>query len=190
MKGKILIIGGNVDKGTVFETRVPKEIDYLNFFEQGILESMLSEIEQKDLPIEIITSASFIPDEVGEEYLMAFRRLGKEKAGVLNPVTREEADYPDVLNRIKKCSALIFTGGDQHRLEKIFTETRFLQILKNRLNFEKDFLVAGTSAGAMAFSKEMIRGGDKTERIVKGGVIWGNGFGLIKNIVIDTHFCE
>jgi cyanophycinase len=167
MKGKLLLIGGNVDKGTVFETGEPSQIDYLKFFEQGILERTLLEIKQGTGPIEIITSASVIPEEIGEEYKQAFKRLGKENVGVLNPTSKEEADRPEVLKRLEKCSALMFSGGDQRRMEKIFSGTIFLKTLKERLQSEGDFLVSGTSAGAMGIQQRDDRRGKRNRKDCK-----------------------
>lgn len=190
MKGKLLLIGGNVDKGTIFETGEPSEMDFLNFFEQGILERILFEIKPGSEPIEIITSASVIPYEVAEGYKLAFKRLGKENVGVLNPTSKEEADHPEILNRLKKCSTVMFSGGDQCRIEKVFSGTLFLKILKERLQSEEGFLVSGTSAGAMTMGQEMIGGDSRTENVVKEGVIWGEGLGFINTIIIDTHFVK
>ena len=49
-------------------------------------------------------------------------------------------------------------------------------------------MVAGTSAGAMAMSEEMIAGGSASEAFIKGAVKMKKGLGLIPQLVIDTHF--
>jgi cyanophycinase len=49
-------------------------------------------------------------------------------------------------------------------------------------------VIAGTSAGAMAMSREMIAGGSSQESLYKGAVIMRNGLGLIPDLIIDTHF--
>ncbi len=57
--------------------------------------------------------------------------------------------------------------------------------------FESDGLViAGTSAGAMAMSTEMISGGSSSEALVKGAVEMRDGMNFIPKLIIDTHFIK
>ncbi|MDQ3535083.1 MAG: cyanophycinase, partial [Bacteroidota bacterium] len=73
-KGKLIIIGGNEDKGTRKDPKF-KQKKYLDFFELGILKRILNETKGQDSYIEVITSASSIPEEVGNNYLVAFNLL-------------------------------------------------------------------------------------------------------------------
>ncbi|HET6243141.1 MAG: cyanophycinase [Bacteroidetes bacterium] len=189
IRGKLLIIGGNVDKGTI-ESGEPLNLNKLNFFEEGILKRMLNELNTSDPRIEIVTSASLIPDDIGEEYIKAFKRLNQKKIGLLHPLSQSEADSQEIIDRLKNSDAIMFTGGDQCRLEEVFSGSTFLEILKDRLMKDDNFLVSGTSAGAMVFGKEMICGGQTNEKIIKGGIIWGKGFALAAGIIIDTHFVK
>ncbi|HNN31824.1 MAG TPA: cyanophycinase, partial [Chitinophagaceae bacterium] len=70
-KGKLIAIGGAEDKGTDLEKG---EIlrNNLNFFELGILKRIIEETGGLDKRIEVVTTASSIPYEVGENYLNAF----------------------------------------------------------------------------------------------------------------------
>ena len=52
--------------------------------------------------------------------------------------------------------AIMFSGGNQLRLTSTFGGTSFLQIILEKYNNDAGFLVAGTSAGAMAMSKTMM----------------------------------
>src|ERR1700679_3185959 len=68
-KGKLIIIGGAVDMGTNLGSGegIIKP-NYLKFFEQGILKRIVTEsAKQHDSVVEIITTASQIPELVGEE---------------------------------------------------------------------------------------------------------------------------
>ena len=79
-KGILISVGGNEDKGTESEPNfTPKE--KLNFFEEGILKRILSEMKGKDSTVEVITTASMIPVEVGENYIDSFGKLGCKPAG-------------------------------------------------------------------------------------------------------------
>ena len=71
-KGKLIIIGGSVDKGS-FEKAQADLPQNLRFFEKGILKRMSVESPKgKASRIEIITTASSIPKEVGDGYIAAF----------------------------------------------------------------------------------------------------------------------
>jgi cyanophycinase len=49
-------------------------------------------------------------------------------------------------------------------------------------------VLAGTSAGAMSMSKEMIMGGSSIECLTKGAVKIREGMGYIEDMIIDSHF--
>src|SRR5690606_41720410 len=103
IKGKLIIIGGAVDKGSfteqTFDTNVANN---LNFFETGILKRILDESKHKEKSrIEIITTASKIPREVGPEYVKAFNYLGAENVDVLYIEKREQALDQEYVNRLK-----------------------------------------------------------------------------------------
>lgn len=68
--GKLIIIGGAVNKGSFAETDFDQNIEKnLNFFERGILRKIINESKHKeDSVIEIVTTASQIPQIVGTEY--------------------------------------------------------------------------------------------------------------------------
>ena len=73
-KGKLISIGGAEDKGTEEEPDFIQK-NNLNFFELGILKRVVEEIGGSKSKIEVITTASSIPEEVGENYLNALERL-------------------------------------------------------------------------------------------------------------------
>jgi cyanophycinase len=49
-------------------------------------------------------------------------------------------------------------------------------------------VIAGTSAGAMCMSHEMISGGSSQESFVKGAVRMKEGMSFIPELIIDSHF--
>src|SRR5687767_12546415 len=93
--GKLVIIGGSVDRGSFSES--PADLQRsLKFFERGILKRITTESARGTLSRkEIVTTASNIPDEVGSEYVKAFGQLNVTNIGVLNIRTREEANDPE-----------------------------------------------------------------------------------------------
>jgi cyanophycinase len=188
-KGKLIIIGGSVDKGS--DPKLPGDLPKnLKFFEKGILRRMSNEsVKGKHSRIEIITTASSIPKEVGEEYMKAFHQLEMHDTAVLDIRTREEANSTENLERLKKADVVMFTGGDQLRLTSIFGGTGFHHMLLDKYQ-DEEFLISGTSAGAAASSNNMIYQGSSSEALLKGEVKITGGLGFINNVVIDTHFVQ
>jgi len=185
-KGKLIAVGGAEDKGTNLETGEIHRSN-LNFFELGILRRIVQEAGGPSARVEIITTASMIPYEVGENYLNAFGKAGCTNVGVMHIRTRQDAMNETYIARIKECDAVMFTGGNQLRLSATDGGTEFLTILKRRY-MEENFLVAGTSAGAMAMSNTMIYEGNATKAHLKGEVKITTGLGFINSIIIDSHF--
>ncbi|MBW7951649.1 MAG: cyanophycinase, partial [Chitinophagaceae bacterium] len=79
------------------------------------------------------------------------------------------------------------SGGNQMRLTAIFGGTEFLDILKHRYQNE-NFIIAGTSAGAMAMSNTMIYEGNATKAHLKGEVKITTGLAFMDNVIFDSHF--
>jgi len=190
-KGKLIIIGGAVDLGTNISTQehIIKP-DHLKFFDRGILKRIITEsVNHEASVVEVVTTASQIPELVGIEYVNAFNQLNLSIVGTLHIKSREDAQRKDYLERIRKADVVIFTGGDQLRLSSIFGGTEFLQILKQRYQKE-NFIIAGTSAGAAAASTNMIYKGQSNEALIKGEVQITAGLGFIDSVIIDTHFVQ
>lgn len=185
-KGKLIAIGGAEDKGTNLETGEVYR-NNLNFFELGILRRVVEEAGGPSARIEVITTASMIPYEVGENYLNAFGKIGCTNVGLMHIRTRQDTHNVDYLERIKNCAAVMFSGGNQLRLSATDGGTEFLRIMKKRY-LEENFLIAGTSAGAMAMSNTMIYEGNATRAHLKGEVKITTGLGFITTLIIDSHF--
>lgn len=185
-KGKLIAIGGAEDKGTDLEKGEFLR-NNLNFFELGILRRVVEEAGGVNARIEVITTASMIPHEVGEGYLDAFGKIGCTNIGVMHIRTRQDTLVPEYLDRLRACHAVMFSGGNQMRLSVTDGGTAFLALLKKRYQ-EEDFLIAGTSAGAMAMSSTMIYEGNATRAHLKGEVKMTAGLGFISSVIIDSHF--
>ncbi|WP_374166108.1 cyanophycinase [Arcticibacter sp. MXS-1] len=190
-KGKLVIIGGAVDLGSSLSYNENiSHPHYVKFFERGILKRMITESAKgHESVVEVVTTASKIPEIVGAEYIKSFSQLQVNHVSVLDIRSREEASQPEVLSRIRKADVVMFSGGDQLRLSSIFGGTEFLRILKERYQTEP-FLIAGTSAGAAAASANMIYRGNSSEALIKGEVQMTGGLGFIDDVIIDTHFVQ
>ena len=187
IKGYLVAVGGAEDKGINYKvgSATKKKFD---FFEEGILRQIIKLVEQVGPPkIELITTASSFPDQMEVSYRNAFLKLGCSDVEHLFITSREQVDTPENLERINQCNCVIFTGGDQLRLSSIIGGTRLMSTIKSRYLTEP-FVVAGTSAGAMAMGGSMIYDGNATRAHLKGEIKFTTGFSFISNVIIDTHF--
>lgn len=169
--GILVAVGGNEDKDHDIE----------------VLKNIVDLVS--DPRVEVITTASSIPEEVGMTYKRAFKKIGLSHIGLLNIQSREEANDPGYIDRVKNANVVFFSGGDQLRITSTLGGTPILVALKNKYHKEQ-CVVAGTSAGASAMSETMIYEGESTEALTKGTVLLTVGTGLVKGIVIDSHFIK
>lgn len=185
-KGKLIAIGGSEDKGTDLE-KGEIHRNNLNFFELGILRRVVEEAGGPAARIEVITTASMIPNEVGNNYLDAFGKIGCTNIGLMHIRNRQDTTNKEYMDRIRSCDAVMFSGGNQLRLSVTDGGTEFLALLKKRYK-EENFVIAGTSAGAMAMSQTMIYEGNATRAHLKGEVKMTTGLDFIDSVIIDSHF--
>lgn len=182
IKGTLIPIGGNEDKGNGQSERYT-----LEYIQEGILSRVVKESGGKDALIVIIPTASSIPIEVSRNYREAFDKLGCENIYVMDIRSREDAEMPHYLETMKKADCVMFSGGDQSKIINYIGGTELDKIIQDKYKNE-EFVIAGTSAGAMCMSEEMITGGGVQEAFTKGATSMGRGLGLIPNFIIDSHF--
>jgi cyanophycinase len=182
VKGTLIPIGGNEDKGNGENERYT-----LEYIQQGILSRVVRESGGIEATIIVIPTASSIPVEVSENYLEAFTKLGCKNVHIMDIRNRKDAEKPSSLELMKKADCVMFSGGDQSKIVKYIGSTALDKILKDKYQNE-DFVIAGTSAGAMCMSEEMITGGGVQEAFTKGAVSMGHGMSFIPNFIIDSHF--
>lgn len=184
-KGTLIPVGGNEDKGIEENER-----HTLDFISEGILHRVVKESGGVEAKIVVIPTASSIPVEVGENYLSAFGTLGCKNVIVLDIRSRKDAETERAIALISSANCIMFSGGDQSKITEKISDTKIHEILKYRYQNEEKFVIAGTSAGAMAMATEMISGGSAKESFIKGAVRMRKGLGLIEQLTIDTHFIK
>ncbi len=182
VKGTLIPIGGNEDKGIE-----QSEIYTLEYIEEGILSRVVRESGGTEALIVIIPTASSIPNEVSENYIHAFNTLGCSNVHIMDIRNREQTEDQQHLDLMKKADCVLFSGGDQSKIVQYIGETKLHKIIQQRYKKE-NFVIAGTSAGAMCMSQEMIKGGGIKEAFTKGAVLMGEGMGFIPKLIIDSHF--
>lgn len=186
-KGKLLLIGGAEYTGDEdIETKEEQFNRELGRYE--IIRELIPKTKNKK--IEVITTGSQIQEEVKKRYQRAFHRVGYSHPGFIPIKDKIEAHDEKYLERIKHADTVFFTGGDQFRLSTILGGTPIIDLIKDKYNHDKNFLVAGTSAGAMAMSTIMITEGGTEEALFGRDLKTSSGLGIIQNCIIDTHFIK
>ena len=184
VKGVLIPIGGNEDKG-----QEESENYTLEFIEEGILSQVVKEAGGPDSSIVIIPTASSIPDEVSKGYLEAFSKLGCSNLEILDIRDRKQSEEKRSLSLLEQADCVMFSGGNQSKIVDFIGGTRAHQILSDRYQNES-FVIAGTSAGAMCMSTEMVAGGSAADSLIKGAVKMRKGMGFVSGLIIDTHFIK
>lgn len=167
-KGHLILIGGAEDRK-----------------EDKLILKKIVEINHAKT-VTVIPSASCYPTGVSEDYYYAFKSLGVENIQIFDIREPAEADSEKYLTEIEKSDLVFITGGDQVKLFHVFRNSELLKKIKH-LHFNNGLNIAGTSAGAAVASDPMIYDGN-IHGLKKGSVNFSEGFGLIKDITIDTHF--
>ncbi len=185
-KGVLIPIGGNEDKGT----KNPEEVYALDFVEEGILSHIVNLAGGTDSSIVVVPTASSIPVEVSENYRSAFEQLGCTNIHIMDIRKKTDSERSDFIELTQKADCIMFSGGNQSKISSKIGGSTIHKIIAERYENEEGFVIAGTSAGAMAMSKYMIAGGSSPDSLFKGNVIMKNGLGLLPSAIIDTHFVQ
>jgi cyanophycinase len=171
-QGKLLIIGGAEDK----------EGDC------KILREFLRCAGGTKAHIVIMTAATSLPGEVGDNYIRVFERLGAEDVRVLDTQTPEDANNPEYLEAIEQATGIFFTGGDQARIISCLKDTKLDAAMHKR--YSEGVIIGGTSAGAAMMPDMMIIEGDSETNPRVDVVAMGPGMGFLPGVVIDQHFAQ
>ncbi|MGA8853394.1 MAG: cyanophycinase [Christiangramia sp.] len=181
-KGTLIPIGGNENKGIR-----TKEKFHTERIEKGILSRVVIESGGVDALIIIIPTASSIPVQVSESYIEAFGKLGCKNIQIVDIRSREDSEKQAYIELIEKADCVMFSGGNQSEIINKIKNTSIHEILMERYQ-NSSLVIAGTSAGAMCMSEEMITGGRHKEAFSKGAVGMTKGMGFLQKVVIDSHF--
>jgi len=171
-RGRLVAIGGAEDKASDLE----------------ILSRVFSLAPKNNKEVAVIATASAIPEELLPAYRAVFKRLGATKIHGLDIRERDQASEKSIVDKIRRCGVVFFTGGDQLRLTNVLGGSPVLKAIRER--HAEGAVVAGTSAGAVALSATMIYNGIAADALRKGAVKMASGFGFVEGVIIDSHFLE
>lgn len=170
--GQLVIIGGAEDK----------EGDCI------ILREFVRRSGGLQARIVVMTVATELPREVGDNYIRVFERLGVEDVRIVDTVYREDASAASALEAIEKATGVFFTGGDQARITSVLKDTEIDKILHRR--FSEGIVIGGTSAGAAMMPDMMIVEGDSETNPRVEIVTMEPGMAFLPGVVIDQHFAQ
>lgn len=169
---RLLVIGGAEDPDEECMTILPKLVEMAG---------------GKRARIIVCSSPSESPEEKVDTYGALFKKIGVAEV-IPAPITdRHQAEDPELLEAVKRATAVFFTGGDQLRLTALIAGTEFCESIRERL-YGDGLVVAGTSAGAAAMSSVMIIGGQEKGTVKREDVSLAPGLGYWRDTVVDTHF--
>jgi len=132
--------------------------------------------------------ASEEPHRHYEEYKRVLRSCGIKYLHRLDINSREEAKKESSLKILEEATAIFFTGGDQLKITSQIGDTLFFERLEQI--YHQGGVIAGTSAGAAAMCETMLVSGERDESNRIANLRMAPGLGMIKGLVIDTHFAE
>lgn len=170
--GQLFIIGGAEDK-------------------QGdckILREFVRQSGGMQAKIVVMTVATELPKEVGDDYIAIFKRLGAEDVQALDSGRREDADEPDSIAKIEQATGVFFTGGNQARITEMLKDTKLDKALHERL--AQGLVIGGTSAGAAMMPDMMIVSGEGETNPRVEVAKMEPGMAFLPGIVIDQHFAQ
>ncbi len=136
----------------------------------------------------VMTVATGLPGEVGEQYTNLFHRLGVEDVKVVDTARREDASDQRALETIAQATGVFFTGGNQARITELIKDTELDAQLHKR--FADGIVIAGTSAGAAMMPDMMIAEGESETNPRMEVVRMDRGLGFLPGVVIDQHFAQ
>lgn len=172
--GSLIIVGGAEDKKN----------------EKAILREFVRMAGGAKAKIVIMTVASEMPVEVGNDYVAAFSDITKGAVPIetIHIESREEANANEAIVLLQAATGVYFTGGDQFRITRLLGGTKIDMCLHDR--YENGLVLAGTSAGASMMSSIMIIQGPAETTAKRGMTQLGAGMEFLPGVIIDQHFAQ
>jgi len=168
--------------------------------------------ERRDIKVLIIGSNAEKAEESAVGTGKVMKRFGLDELNiyVYAPTTHDEALKSTVARELyyeynvqlatllKEVDIVYFTGGQQALGYSILKDSYFVEQLKKQAE-ERDFIIAGTSAGATILGTHIVYDGASYESSADANIIRdnepavlkvGEGLGILRRIAPDTHFLE
>jgi len=138
--------------------------------------------------IAVMTAATGMPREVGDEYIQIFKRLGAESVQLVHTPDRRDSECEIAIGVIEQATGIFFTGGDQSRIVDFIKGSPLCDAIRKQ--HEAGTVIGGTSAGAAMMPDQMIVGGASVSNPSIDAVSMGPGMGFLPGIIVDQHFAQ
>jgi cyanophycinase len=168
--GPVILIGGAEDKRR----------------DKVILSRFVDLAGGSEARLVLITTASTMGEVASQRYGELFRELGAGAVTSLRPLSREEANDPDMAAPLGDATGIFLTGGNQVRLISAVGGTRLEDALARA--HDRGAAVAGTSAGASAAATHMVAFGRAGASPKHRMIHISAGLGLVEGVIVDQHF--
>jgi len=143
----------------------------------------------KGAPVVGFTTASRSPKGAAAAWKRDFMAAGVSHVEIPIVDTRDAANDPNVIARVRDASGIFLGGGDQVHLIATIGGTGVAEAIRDA--YMRGAVVCGTSAGAAALTETTMAGGEVDEEGNEVEMYIGPGLGLLCfGTVIDTHFAQ
>lgn len=186
--GILVLIGGSEDRGPANKRPALHKLRH-DYLDHEILLLLVRLTGQPRPRIGVVVSASNLPHEMAEMYVNAYGHLGHHGLTFIDLRQPKTPNSDEALDWLRSLDLVLFSGGDQLRLVRQMAGTRFLDLLHERY-WHSGLVVAGTSAGSMAFPRRMLVAGAHHEAMLSGDVEMADGMNLLGGCLVDTHFVK
>lgn len=162
-----------------------------------IVQTILNQTGGTNRRVIVMPIASGDPSSTGLAYKQFFVNAGVHDVASLPLANRDAANDLEPVKDIGRADLLYFTGGDQNRLVKVLANTAAHGSIQTA--WQRQAVIAGTSAGAMVWGPEFIANGSSQGALLYGfsrdsqgvpGLELRPGLNLWDNLIVDTHFTE
>jgi cyanophycinase len=136
--------------------------------------------------IVVLSTASTLGDMATERYRVLFEEMGAPEVVGIRPLSREEANDPEVVGHVARATGIFLTGGNQMRLVSVVGGTKLEDALVSAR--DRGAVIAGTSAGASAAATHMVAFGRPGASPKHRMIHISAGLGLVDGVIVDQHF--
>jgi len=130
----------------------------------------------------VVTTANWRAEQAPDEILALWRTRSPGEITLLHARSVDEANSDAFVAPLKQATGVWLMSGKQTRLTAAYLGTKLLAELHAHL--DRGGVIGGTSAGAAVMTDVMLSGGTLAEP----GLY--EGFGFLKNAIVDQHFSE
>lgn len=149
---------------------------------QSLLSAFFQSGQGEEGRLVVIPSASrFADNDDTLRWRMPWVPYNWKSVDIVHAKNREDAERDEMVEPLRRATAIWITGGDQSRLSERYSGSRVEREIQSVLH--RGGVVGGTSAGSAIATKIMIAGGQRQP-------ILHQGLDLLPRAIVDQHFSQ